>query len=81
MPNPKWGRGYATKVCKRLLQFAFQEVSLNVVVASVDEDNVASKNVLEKCGLRDRGLTRSSGKDSPIYRITRDEWDELQQSI
>ena len=76
-----WGRGYATEVCKRLLQFAFQEVSLNEVVASVDEDNVASKKVLEKSGLRDRGRTRCYGKDSPIYRITRDEWNELQQSI
>jgi len=76
-----WGRGYATEVCKRLLQFAFQEVSLNEVVASVDEDNVASKKVLEKSGLLDRGRTLCYGKDSPIYRITRDEWNELRQSF
>jgi ribosomal-protein-alanine N-acetyltransferase len=76
-----WGRGYATEVCKRLLQFAFQEVSLNEVVASVDEDNVASKKVLEKSGLLDHGRTRCYGKVSPIYRITRDEWNELQQSV
>jgi RimJ/RimL family protein N-acetyltransferase len=71
-----WGRGYATEVCKRLLRFAFQEVSLDEVVASVDEENLASKKVLEKSGLIDRGRTRSYGKDSPIYRITRDEWNE-----
>jgi ribosomal-protein-alanine N-acetyltransferase len=76
-----WGRGYATEVCKRLLQFAFQEVSLNEVVASVDADNVASRKVLENSGLIDRGRTTCYGKDSPIYRITRDEWNELQQSI
>ncbi len=76
-----WGRGYATEVCKRLLQFAFQEVSLDEVVSSVDEENVASKKVLEKCGLLDRGRMRSYGKDNPIYRITRDEWNELQPSI
>ena len=76
-----WGRGYATEVCKRLLQFAFQEVSLNEVVASVEDGNVASKHVLEKSGLLDRGRTRSYGQDSPIYRITRDEWNTLQQSI
>ena len=75
-----WGQGYATEVCERLLQFAFQEVSLNEVVSSIDEDNVASKKVLEKCGLLDRGRTRCYGKDSPIYRITRDEWNELQPS-
>ena len=76
-----WGCGYATEVCKRVLQFAFQKVPLNEVVASVDEDNVGSKKVLEKSGLRDHGRTRSYGKDSPIYRITRDEWNELQQSF
>ena len=76
-----WGQGYATEVCKRLLHFAFQDVSLNEVVASVDDGNVVSKNVLEKSGLIDRGRTRSYGKDSPIYRITRDEWDEFQRSV
>ena len=76
-----WGQGYATEVCKRLLQFAFEEVLLNEVVASVDETNIASRKVLEKCGLLDRGRTRCYGKDSPIYRITRDEWNERQQSI
>ncbi len=76
-----WGRGYATEVCRRLLQFAFQDVSLNEVVSSVDEDNVASRKVLQKCGFLDRGRTRSYGKDNPIYRITRDEWTELQPSI
>ena len=73
-----WGRGYATEVCKRLLQFAFQEVSLNEVVAAVDEDHVVSKKVLEKSGLLDRGRTRCYGEDGPIYRITRDEWNALQ---
>ena len=76
-----WGCGYATEVCKRMLQFAFQKVSLDEVVASVEEDNVGSKKVLEKSGLRDCGRTRSYGKDSPIYRITRNEWIELQRSI
>ena len=75
-----WGRGYATEVCKRLLQFAFQELPLNEVVASIDEDNVASKKVLKKSGLIDRGRTRCYGKDSPIYRITRDEWSKSRQS-
>ena len=75
-----WGRGYATEVCKRVLRFAFQDVSLNEVVASVNEENIASKKVLEKSGLRDCGRMRCYGKDSPICRITRDEWDETQRS-
>ena len=74
-----WGRGYATEVCKRMLQFAFEALPLREVVASVEEENVVSRKVIEKSGLRDRGRTRSYGKESPIYRITRDEWNALQK--
>ena len=74
-----WGRGYASEVCERMLQFAFQEVELNEVVATINEENVASKKVLEKCGLLSSGRMRCYGEDSPIYRISRDQWNALQQ--
>ncbi|MFC1719829.1 GNAT family N-acetyltransferase [Pseudomonadota bacterium] len=76
-----WGQGYATEVCERMLQFAFQEALLNEVVASVHEKNDASKNVLEKCGFLHAGRTKCWGKESPIYRITRDEWKVIRQSM
>ena len=81
LKRSSWGKGYATEICKRLLQFAFQQVSLKEVVATVDEDNAASKKVLEKSGLRDCGRMRCYGKDSPIYRITREEWKELRKTL
>ena len=76
-----WGQGYATEICKRMLQFAFQGARLNAVVASVHENNVASKKVLEKSGFLYLGRTQCWGKDSPIYKITHSEWVELQQSM
>ena len=75
-----WGYGFATEVCRRLLQFAFQDTPLNEVVASFDVENVASKKVLEKAGLVDCGMMRCCGEDAPNFRITRDEWYSLQQS-
>ena len=63
-----------------MLQFAFQEALLNEVVASVHENNVASKNVLEKYGFLHAGRAKCWGKESPINRITRDEWMVLRQS-
>ncbi len=74
-----WGKGYATEICKRLLEFAFQDSPLTELVASVNEKNVASRNVLEKSGFIERGRARCWGEDSPIYRITRDEWNEMQR--
>ncbi|MGI9235879.1 MAG: GNAT family N-acetyltransferase [Woeseiaceae bacterium] len=75
-----WRRGYATEICSRMLQFAFQEASLDELVASVDENNTASRNVLEKTGFFYRGRAKCWGKKGPIYKITRDEWIESRRS-
>lgn len=72
-----WGRGYATEICLRILRFAFEETSLGEVVASVNAENVASRNVLEKSGFQYSGRALCWGEDSPIYKITRDEWLQL----
>jgi len=72
-----WRKGYATEVCKRMLKFAFKEASLDKVVASVDANNIASQNVLEKSGFLYLGQSRCWGKVSPIYKISREEWVEF----
>ncbi|MGI9232172.1 MAG: GNAT family N-acetyltransferase [Woeseiaceae bacterium] len=75
-----WGFGFATEACERVLRMAFEESPLAEIVATFEEGNIASRNVLEKAGFIDHGLMRSYGEDSPNYRITRDEWLCLQQS-
>ena len=72
-----WGFGYATEACRRLLEFAFRETPLQEVVATFDKGNLASRNVLEKSGFKDRGTMRCYGKDGVNFRITRDEWSNL----
>ncbi len=69
-----WGLGYATEASRRLLQFAFEEGGLHEVVATFDKANLASRNVLEKAGFRDRGTMRCYGSDGVNFRITREEW-------
>jgi ribosomal-protein-alanine N-acetyltransferase len=73
-----WGRGYATEAVKGLLRFIFQESPLKEVVATFEEENAASRNVLLKAGFIDHGTMRSYGEDGPIFRITRAEWSESQ---
>jgi ribosomal-protein-alanine N-acetyltransferase len=72
-----WGRGFATEVCKRLLQFAFQKTSLTEVVATFDEKNIASEHVLKKAGFVDKGTMRCYGETGPNYRITHDNWSRM----
>ena len=69
-----WGKGYATEICRRLLQFAFEESPLAEVVATHDPGNEASRRVLLKSGFIDRSPGRSYGVDGFFYRITREEW-------
>lgn len=52
LSSDHWGRGYATSATSMLLQFAFDELHLPAVTATCDPDNLASRRVLEKCGMR-----------------------------
>jgi len=69
-----WGRGFATEACELVLQFAFEKTPLHEVVATLEEKNIASRNVLEKAGFRRHGTRRCYGEDGPDYRISRNEW-------
>ncbi len=67
-----WNKGYATEACKRLLQFVFDETMLEEVVATFEEENTASRHVLEKAGFVNHGTMRCYGEDGPNYRIAQE---------
>lgn len=69
-----WGNGYATEISGRLLEFVFQDSPLTELVASVNDKNYASRKVLQKTGFTESGRALCWGEETPIYRITRDEW-------
>lgn len=48
-----WGRGYATEASRAVCNFAFEHWPINKIVASVFNDNPASKRVVEKLGFKD----------------------------
>jgi RimJ/RimL family protein N-acetyltransferase len=73
-----WGNGYATEACRRLVRFAFEETELDEIVAVTDPRNAVSKKVLRKCGLRDEGLRRAYADECSAFRISRQQWLELQ---
>ena len=73
-----WGNGYATEACRRLVQFAFEETELDEIVAVTDPRNAISQKVLGKCGFQDEGLRRSYAEECPAFRISRQQWLELQ---
>lgn len=46
-----WGRGYATEAAYACLNYGFVKLGIHRIVGRSMPDNIASINVLEKCGL------------------------------
>jgi len=54
-----WGKGIASSVVKKVVQFAFNEVGLKKVNAGYYENNLGSAKVLQKCSFVIEGVKRS----------------------
>ena len=46
-----WGKGFATEISSELIRFGFEELELPEIFATIDEDNLNSVKVAEKCGM------------------------------
>lgn len=53
-----WGRGYMQEALKPLIQFGFDELSLNRIEADVDPENFPSIKALERFGFQREGYLR-----------------------
>lgn len=53
-----WGKGFASEVVGRMLQFGFEEMNLHRIEADCHEDNIGSARVLEKAGFTLEGMWR-----------------------
>jgi RimJ/RimL family protein N-acetyltransferase len=76
------GRGYATEAVRGLLEFAFGELGLHRVTATVDPRNLASVALLERLGMRREGhfvqayydVAHGEWTDEYLYALLREEW-------
>jgi ribosomal-protein-alanine N-acetyltransferase len=48
--KPYWGQGFATEAARRVLEFGFDDLKLEKIVAGWFEDNPASGRILAKLG-------------------------------
>lgn len=77
---PKYrNKGFATEVCKVLIEAGFKTLNLHRIEANTNTDNEKSVNVLEKSGMLREGVRRKvvpmSGqwKDGYLYAIVEDD--------
>jgi RimJ/RimL family protein N-acetyltransferase len=51
LDRPFWGKGYASEAALASLKFGFEQVGLDHIIALVHPENLASRRVIEKCGM------------------------------
>jgi len=70
-----WGRGLATEGGRAAVRYGFQVVGLERIVSATVPANVASRRVMEKCGLTFQGELFGRGIALVWYAIDRAEWE------
>lgn len=71
LAHAAWGRGYATEAGRALIAHAFEELHVERVVAQVEPANQASRRVLEKLGMIERGTRTAYGRPHLLYAVER----------
>lgn len=71
-----WGNGYMTEAVKRVIEYVFGELNIDLLSAFHYPDNIKSKRVLEKCGFEyemtiEQGCKRYDGEvfDAVCYSV------------
>lgn len=69
-----WGRGIATEAARASLKYGFETVGLERIVGVTRHQNLASRRVLEKVGLRFEKEAHFYQADCLYFAIARDAW-------
>ena len=51
LDRPFWGKGYATEAALASLRFGFEHFDFDHIIALAHPENLASRRVIEKCGM------------------------------
>jgi len=66
--QPVWGQGFATEALTALAAHAFGTLRLKRLVALVDQPNLRSHRMMERCGFRPVGQVAGPAHPLRIYR-------------
>ena len=71
----RWGQGLASEAAQAMAAFAFESLDAPTLVAVCLPDNTASARVMERLGLRYRGLETWYERPHATWEMTRADWD------
>ena len=81
------GKGLATKSCRVLIDYAFNELKLNRVEMHCVVENQRSRKIPKNLGFREDGVVRQAGwlhdhfVDFVIYGMLADEWQDQKRNL
>ncbi|WP_341281952.1 GNAT family N-acetyltransferase [Paenibacillus sp. FSL H8-0537] len=81
--KPYWGHGYATEAAKRVIQFGFEQLELNKIMAAAMAKNPSSSNVMKKIGMKYEGEFKQhifkwgEFEDLIFFGLTRADYEQL----
>jgi RimJ/RimL family protein N-acetyltransferase len=64
-----WGKGYATEAAKACLEYGFEKLDAEKIIAFVHPENIASNRVLEKTGMKSKGLSEIDDTMENLYEL------------
>ena len=80
LSNDYTGQGIATRCCVRLMEHCFDDLGLHRLVLEVATENLPSRAIAERLGMRLEGITKDREwlydhyVDAALYAITAPEW-------
>jgi len=77
LDRPFWGKGYATEAALASLRFGFDGYHLDHIIALVHPENIASRRVIEKCGMLYVDHLALWGMELMRYRINKEDSPEI----
>jgi RimJ/RimL family protein N-acetyltransferase len=78
-----WGQGFATEAARAVIDFTFEEFTIEHLASSARVANPASRNILEKCGFQWIGVQlhrfEAIGSSTPVdcFKLSRSVWSSL----
>jgi ribosomal-protein-alanine N-acetyltransferase len=69
-----WNRGLASEAAQAVRDHAFRDLNLPKVISLIHPDNIASRRVAEKNGMKIERETVFRGFPTQVFAITREQW-------
>lgn len=65
-----WGKGYGSEVARALVDYGFNKLGLTQITATITPDNMGSKKIVEKLGMKFDKRILLLGVPTELYRLT-----------